>query len=309
MKQKTIFCLSVMTALLASCQDFIETDLSKKSMTVNSPADHTVSPGFNVTFWWDEIKGADKYQLQLVKPNFTSIQQFVMDTSVSGDRLLLSLSPGTYQWRIRAKNSTSATDYITRTLTIDSTLDLSGQPLLLFAPTDNTWSNRLSTSFTWRSMANTDNYVLQLLLDGGLLYTSSYAAPVTTGTYTFPGEGTYQWRVFAQNGSSNSSYFTRTLTIDTTKPAIPSVLFPLTDTITANPVQLGWSSDETAASFRLQIATDSIFGHVIHDTTEQESTYDLHSTSAGQDYYWRVKVIDRALNESYWLPGQRIKRN
>jgi len=307
--KKTIPFLAAIAVLLFSCEDFIEKDLGKKSITVNSPADHAVSPGFNVTFWWDELKGASKYQLQIVRPSFASMQEFIADTSVSGDRITLTLAPGTYQWRIRAKNSSSATDYITRTLTIDSTLNLTGQPLILFSPADDSWSSHLLCNFSWQTLPNTDYYVLQLLLNGTLLHTQSYTAPVTTGSYTFPAEGTYEWRVFAQNGSSNSSYQTRTITIDTTRPAAPVLLYPLSDTTNASPVPLGWSSDETSATFRLQIATDSAFGHVVHDTTETETTYDLHNTISGQYYYWRVKAIDKALNQGSWLIGQRIKRN
>ncbi|MCW3071750.1 MAG: hypothetical protein JWO44_1640 [Bacteroidetes bacterium] len=308
--KKTAFLLSaVLAVILLSCEDFIEKDLGKKSLTVNSPADNAVSLTFNVTFWWDELKGASKYQLQVVRPSFAAMQEFVVDTSVSGDRVVLTLSPGTYQWRIRAKNSSSATEYITRILTIDSTLNLSGQPLSLFSPADDSWTNHLLTNFSWQTLPNTDYYVLQLLLNGALLHTQSYAAPVTTGSYTFPAEGTYEWRVFAQNGSSNSSYYTRTITIDTTRPAAPVLLYPLADTTNTSPVPLGWSSAETAASFHLQIATDSAFGNVVHDTTETGTTYDLYNTAAGQYYYWRVKAIDKALNQGSWLSGHRIKRN
>jgi hypothetical protein len=298
--------LSLILAL-SSCEDLIEKDLSKKVLTVNSPADNTVSAMFTQTFWWEEIKGADKYQIQIVKPSFASVQQFIMDTLIRGSRVELILSPGTYQWRIRAKNSTSSTEYITRNLTIDSTLDLSGQPLSLSLPANNHYSKTFSNNFSWQPMPNAENYVFQLLQSGSLVYTQSGSS--TTCTYTVAAQGEYQWRVFAQNSTSNSSYATRTLTVDTAKPAIPTVIFPIADTSSIEPLPLEWNNTETGLSYHLQISADSNFTALHTDITISTTTYDVINLPSGQYYYWRVKAIDKALNESAYFSGRKIKKN
>jgi hypothetical protein len=212
-----------------------------------------------------------------------------------------------YQWRIRAKNSSSETQFATRTITIDSTMNLSGQILQLSLPADNSFINTFTKTFSWQTLPNTQYYIFQVLQNGSLVETNTLTT--TSASYSFLSEGTYQWRVFAQNSTSNSSYLTRTVTVDTTKPIIPSLLFPLSDTISTEPIQLGWNESEIDLTFRLQISTDSTFNSVTKDTTTAETTYNLYNTVIGQYYYWRVKAIDKATNQSSFSIRSRVKKN
>ncbi len=306
---RSIFIIPFLFAciLLVSCEDFIEADLSKKQMTVLSPADNSVSPGFTQTFWWEDLKGADQYQIQIVKPSFAAIQEFIADTTVSASRLALTLSPGTYQWRIRAKNGSSATGFITRTLTIDSTLNLSGQTLILSAPANNFYSNHFLNTFTWQTLPNAESYILQILESGSVIQTQTLTS--ISSSYTFGNEGAYQWRVFAQNSNSNSAYSIRSITIDTTRPGIPLVLFPLTDTVTSASIPLGWSISESGCNSHVQISHDSTFASVIKDTLTAAASYTIFSPLTGQYYYWRVKAVDAALNESAYCIKRKVKKN
>jgi hypothetical protein len=236
------------------------------------------------------------------------MQQFIVDSSVSGTKFTFTLQPGAYQWRIRAKNNSSYTEYITRTIIIDSTLNLSGQVLGLSTPIDNIYSKTLSNNYIWYQMPNAQYYVFQVLENGTPIQTQSYTSLYTS--YTFSREGIYQWRVFAQNNLSNSSYSTRTITIDTTRPSIPSPTFPLTDTITAQPIQFTWNTFETGISSQLQISTDSSFNTVNYkDTVFIGNSYKAYNLIVGQPYYWRVKTIDKALNESQYFYRRRIRKN
>jgi hypothetical protein len=293
--------------MFGSCQDFIEVNLGKKNMTILSPANNTVSPNFNQIFWWEELKGADQYQIQIVKPAFSSIAEFITDTTVTTTKFLYTLHPGTYQWRIRAKNSSSATDFITYNLTIDSTLDLSGQHVILSSPADNYFTHSFSNTFIWQNMPNADSYIFQVLSGGSVISTQTSIS--LNSNYTFASEGIYQWRVFAQNSTSNSAYITRTITVDTTRPNIPVISFPIMDTITANPIPLTWNTVETGDSYRVQVSTDSTFTSVLKDTTTSNTVYDLINANVGQYYYWRVRAIDQALNQSNFSYRKRIKRN
>jgi hypothetical protein len=308
MKYINYICLfSLIVLLFSSCEEFIETDLSKSSLTVIAPLDNATTPNFTQTFWWEELKGADSYQIQIVRPSFSAMQYFVTDTTVHGSRIDLILQPGTYEWRIRAKNSISSTEFITRTLSVDSTLDLSGQTVALSLPSNNHYSKTLANTFSWQTMPNAQYYVLQLLQNGSLIHTQS--SNTTTANYTFSTQGIYEWRVFAQNNNSNSGYATRTITIDTAKPVIPVFSLPTTDTITAEPIQLTWTHPESTITFRIQISDDSTFSTVIKDTTLEATTYNLFNIPSGTYYYWHVKAIDRALNESAYFYRRRIKKN
>lgn len=290
-----------------SCEEFIEVNLDNKSITIFSPANNTVTSNFTQTFWWEEVKGAESYQLQIVKPDFTAIQQLIVDTTVSTTKFIYSLQPGTYQWRLRAKNGSSQTDYFTYNLTIDSTLDLSGQPVILSSPADNYYANSFSNTFTWQTMPNADSYILQIL--SGTTVINTQTSTALTSNYTFASQGEYQWRVFAQNSTSNSSYYTRTITIDTAKPNVPIPGFPLNDTLTADPIPFSWNNVETGISYQILISTDSTFASVTKDTITGDNFYDFYNASVGVYYFWKIRSVDNASNYSAYCTRKRVKRN
>ena len=93
----TVVFTCIISAMLVSCQDLVEINLAKKSITVLAPANNTTSPSFTQTFWWNEVKGANSYNLQIVKPSFNSIQQLNLDTTITTSQFVFTLLPGTYQ--------------------------------------------------------------------------------------------------------------------------------------------------------------------------------------------------------------------
>ncbi len=312
MKNRLLYSLLILSTcvFIYSCEDFIEVELSGKSVTILAPSNNTVSSSFNQLFKWEDLKGAEKYQLQIVKPNFSTIQQFVLDTTTTLTQFAYTLLPGSYQWRLRAMNNSSVTEYQTFNLTIDSTLDLSSSMVILTSPADNYYSKFMTNTFMWQSMSNADTYIFQLLSGG-----SPVSSTATTLNYTFSAEGTYQWRVYAQNSYSNSAFsLTRTIVIDLTAPSVPTPVFPVLDTITANPIPLQWNTTSTADSSHLLISTDSLFIVVTtKDTTIENTstavTYNFYSATVGLNYYWKVQDVDKAGNKSAYFTRRRIKRN
>lgn len=308
-KNKLLMALSAILGLfsMVGCEEFIEINLEGKQITILAPVNNTVTSNFTQTFWWEEVKGAENYQLQIVKPNFIAIQQLILDTTIVTTKFFYTLQPGTYQWRLRAKNSSSQTEYFTFNLTIDSTLNLSGQPVILTSPTDNYYTNSFSNTFSWQTMPNADSYILQILSGATVISTQTSTALVSN--YTFTAQGVYQWRVFAQNATSNSSYYTRTITIDTLKPDVPVLSYPLNDTITADPIPFEWNSVELGISYQILISTDSTFSSVTKDTITSNNFYDFYNATIGTYYFWKVRSIDNASNYSIYCTRKRVKRN
>lgn len=312
MKNRLLYPILIIAAsvFIYSCDDFIAVELSSKSVTVLAPANNTVSSSFNQLFKWEALKGAENYQLQIVKPNFGAIQQFILDTTTASTEFAYTLLPGVYQWRLRAMNNSSVTQYQVFNLTIDSTLDLSSSMVILTSPGDNTYSKLMTNTFTWQSIYNADNYVFQLVSGGSPVSTTA-----ATLNYTFTSEGTYQWKVYAQNSYSNSAFsLIRTIIIDTTAPSVPVPVSPVLDTITANPIPLQWNTSSTADSSHLLISTDSLFTVVTtKDTTIENTatsvTYNFYSATIGLNYYWKVQDVDKAGNKSAYFTRRRIKRN
>lgn len=253
-------------------------------------------------FYWYELEGAVEYELQLVSPSFNRIDRFLLDTLISGDKFALTLSPGTYQWRIRALNFSSATPFTYHTLFIDSTSDLSGQQLILQGPANRDTSALLNQVFSWLPLYNAVDYEVELwqpAVGGVKVFNQRTTAP--TLTYPLTSEGAFEWRVRALNAESASAYESRTFFIDTAAPAAPLLAEPANNSeVSGDTVYFSWSRDQgggSSLSDTLYLATDSSF-------TQGETMYFSRETSLNltevpvNRYYWRVKTRDKAGNSS-----------
>jgi len=310
MKIKITLLLAVLSIVVSSCDDFLERDLNGQTVTVLAPANNTISTSFTVTFWWDDLKGASKYKIQIVKPSFNSIQQLVVDTLISNNQFLYTLQPGSYQWRIRGENDASISDFVIYNLTIDSSLNLSSQTLLLNSPVNNNYSNSFTQTFSWFAMPNASDYLFGIFNSSGIQIGNyqSIVSPITTTTYTFTAEGTYKWRVFAQNNQSSSPYSERTITIDTTRPSIPVLTYsPINDTTSLHPIPLSWNSVEPNCQYKLLISTDSTFASYF-DTITSNLNYNYYNSIVGQFYYWKIQAIDQSNNSGLFSLRKRFKR-
>lgn len=106
------------SACFFACSEFVEYPLEKKSINLIAPADSTSTVDSEVSFHWERHEDADKYRLQVATPNFEAIQKIVIDTTTTADHLNLTISPGTYSWRVRPENPGSVGLYTSRQLTI-----------------------------------------------------------------------------------------------------------------------------------------------------------------------------------------------
>jgi hypothetical protein len=97
--------------------------------------------------------------------------------------------------------------------------------------------------------------------------------------------------------------------METTPPAVPTLALPANDTKSKSQPTFTWQpvSDPSGVTYTFQIATDANFAHVIlekPDLTSPEytliETEKLESVGKDTPYYWRVKAIDGASNESEW---------
>ena len=105
---------------------------------------------------------------------------------------------------------------------------------------------------------------------------------------------------------------TANFTVETTAPPVPSLISPETGVEVEIPITFTWGSVTDASSpvtYNFQIATDETFsaGSIVLEKkaldkaefmlTEADG---LEPTEEEAPYYWRIKAIDGALNESAW---------
>lgn len=311
MKNKTY--LFLLLPLLTSCSDIFEKNMEKETVQLLVPANGEVSYQLTNTFIWEEVDKVEYYNIEIVSPSFDSLSSIILDSNVTSVYFVYTLSPGEYQWRVRAENSSSVSPYTTYSLTIgnDTLEDLSSKNVLILSPSNGLVTNQLSFSFSWYTTPYADDYRLEIATPdfNGTPLISPVITSETSYSYSFSEEGNYQWRVRAQNQLSNSLYTTYSLTIDTTSPHVPTLVTPAANvTLTDSVVTLYWDRGITSGS----ALYDSVY---IYDDTlvylpvkavKTQNTSGTHTLNTSEDYFWRVRSFDAAGNKSNYSATRKF---
>lgn len=285
---------------VASCKDVFETDLENKQVSILAPSDSLVTTVATQTFWWEEVEGALEYNIQIVTPSFSAVQYLVLDSFTLDNTYTLTLTPGAYQWRVKALNGSSETEYTTYTLVVDTTSDLTSQIVVLQTPSDDVYLNTTSQTFTWNSLYSATEYKIQLASPD---FSSTSNISLDTNiennslTYSVSEEGAYEWRVMAINTTSQSPFSSaRWFYIDLTSPVAPTLLLPSANDTVSNPFTLYWDHSADSGS----PLTDTLYLYrdsLIDQEYKMAKLSTNHSDSLGiGDYYWRVRSVDKAGN-------------
>lgn len=300
---KNNFFYLILIFILASCEDIFEKNIEDITVVLLAPANNLQTEKNTHTFWWEEIKRARNYNLQIVKGTFNSVQELVLDTHLVFEKFDYTLTPGSYQWRVRAYNNGSTTLFSTFSLQIDSTYDLTQQQVVLISPADNYVTNLTQPVFKWDELYNATTYRFEIHTSN---WSGAFAASpqlLSSGTYTpsiqLP-EGYYEWGVQAINNTSASAFTTRKILIDTTSPGTPILISPSNNSILANaPFTLTWNritDSGSSLSDSLCIYSDTNLTNTVKCILKSSTN---HSDSLGTgNYFWRVRTIDAAGNKS-----------
>lgn len=294
--------------VVSSCKDVFESDISDKKVLILAPADNIVSSSATITFWWQMIKDVDYYDLQIVRGSFSSVSQLIADTVVNGDKFVWTLTPGLYEWRVRGVNNSSTTDWTLHSLTVDSTQDLSVQSLLLISPGNDYITNQNQINFSWQELYNASSYRIQMIdnIDSSLLV-DDLVSGIVYG-FSFSDEGSYTWRVRAENTTSFTPFSSRLITIDRTAPSPPYALrtSQANDMLTAGVDSIFWNSDVNSFSDSLFVYEDSL---VSPPFIQLKTTFELFQIPSGLntgDYYFRLSSMDEAGNVSSYSTTRKF---
>ena len=302
-KLQLAFFLLLACVGLQSCREFLEPSISGRAVTLNAPAGSTLTTSYTVNFWWEGVDDALSYRLQVVTPGFDTLQALVADTSVKANKLALTLSPGSYQWRVRAENGSSQTAYsAARRFTVASS-SVKQQKVQLGAPANNYLTNSSPLVFSWSSLYGATRYRLQVDTSSftdttKLVY--NQATPALQLSLALARDQNYQWRVRAENDTARSLWSAvNTFTYDHTPPGQVALTSPASGQTITLPLALSWSAVPTATRYRLYVLkSDST---TVYSSTfpVQLSTnsYSLSQGASGERVYWRVSAVDAAGNE------------
>jgi hypothetical protein len=321
---KYLFSLLIIAFVAACTKDFITKNITKETVNIIAPADNLTTSNNTITFWWDEIDGAEKYNLQIVKPSFSAIQQLVVDTNITGTKFNHTFTPGTYQWRIRATNNAGSTAYITRTIVIDTTSNLANVSVASLLPNTNYLTGSKTINFSWSALNAADYYEILVKDAAGSIIVNTNSITATSYSYAFTNTSdvVYNWSVKAFNSSGFSQYNTaRTFTIDITAPPVSSVLFPAYGAVNVSGINdsLKWTRASTdTKSDSIVISLDSNFTSYLTRAKVYGTKLKISSLSppltapspSGNNYYWwRIISIDSVRNMSAASNRYKFKLN
>ena len=312
MKQVKFVIYLFSIALMGSCSEFQEPQLNDESVEVLTPRDSLRTSIATQQFLWYELDDAIDYELQIVSPSFAQIDRLIIDTIITRNKFLITLTPGEYQWSIRAFNYSSP--YTVHTLFIDSTINLSTQTLQLLSPKDFDTSNNSTQVFNWQKIYNAKEYSFEIW------------SPTESGTLIFQAvqeedslrmvnleEGAYVWKVRAQNDLTNSVFSKRSLFIDTTSPNLPNLLEPDSNAVISDyRIDFKWNraglNNGAEIMDSLYISQNSSFSSLYRAFRTKDNLVVVDSLPLGS-YFWRVKSFDAAGNESTFTASRKLTVN
>lgn len=285
---------------LTGCKEFFEPSLEHRKVVLLAPANGTEGPLYAQSFWWDDVEDALKYRLQVVSPNFANTARLVLDTVITGNKFNFTLDPGNYEWRVRAENGSSQSQFTTAAFAIYASSIKQQQPQLQ-SPVNNLISNVNNATFKWLKLYGADKYQLEIdtnsFADETRLF---FNKTITTLAYNVPftRDKIYQWRVKALNDTAESKWSViQNITFDSTPPAAVILVSPAIGASVATPVSIKWNTSATAAKYQLYLYKSD-------QTTLYSSSFPMTLTTnsytftglPGERVYWEVRPIDAVGN-------------
>jgi hypothetical protein len=321
MKRVDLLTLLAGSFLLGSCDDIIAKDITEDLPVVIMPVANSTIEENPVHFKWNELEGATKYHLEVVSPSFANIQEFALDSVVTGTNFFFALDSNTYQFRLTALNAgyeSQTTAPIT--FTVGADVAVPSDVVVLNIPAVDAYENGdFDGKFKWYPLDGVDHYTFELHKGSTFNDPTTDAIPDTESNVitSYDGEeleeGKYVWGVkaFMEDGSE-TAFSKRFLTIDRTAPALATMVSPFSNdevylSVEGSTVTFTWTEpteDDEAAAVKavLEIAETSNFSSIVYtDETDFNGLLSMNVDFSDGDlgpgtYYWRVRLIDEAGN-------------
>ena len=291
--------------LCFSCDDILEDDITNDLVQTVYPTESAIIESNVVTFQWNTLSGADDYRVQVYDTN----QIIVFDTLVDNYTVVLPLTEGTYQWRVRGENSAYQSTYtFPITFDVDQSLDLTSQLVILSSPVNNFVTKQNNFTLAWETLSPADSYTIEIInatSGGTIVYQQSgiTTTSITLNNTIITQDAQYTWKVKGVNTTSETVYASRNFSIDTVLPNQPQNSLPAnnsTQIINQN-LNFSWTipadsgTIQSTISYVIEIASDAAFTNILQTSNATGTTFQQTFTSTG-DYYWRVRAKDAAGN-------------
>lgn len=157
------FSLTAIILYTLSCDEVIfEEDISESLVKILAPTNNATVTTGTISFNWESVTDADRYQIQIATPNFANAIQIVLDSTITNTSFGKQLLPNNYEWRVRAENSAFETDYFTNVLLVKDVEDFTDKEVVLVSPVDNFITNNSLQTLTWGAVEGATEYRIQI---------------------------------------------------------------------------------------------------------------------------------------------------
>ncbi|WP_300570377.1 hypothetical protein [Flavobacterium sp.] len=302
-----------------SCEDILEEDITNDIVQVIAPTSGDVITSNVVDFQWNQLKGADKYRVQV----YNSSQAIVLDSVVSNKTSLIApISAGEYQWRVRGENAGYVSTYsFPESFSVVESLDLTNQQVLLSNPANNIYTRSTTLSCSWQTLNPADYYELELVnVTAG--QTIVHQESDITGTSfllnstLLAQDAQYEWKVKGVNATSETAFSSRTFYVDRVAPSASENSLPIDNSVqvAGQPIRFTWTvptdtgTIQSPVTYSIEFSNTVGFNTILRTSSSAIAQIDETFTASG-DYYWRVKTTDKALNTSIYSTPIKFKIN
>lgn len=296
---------------LSQCDSITSTETAPEGSDPNTPNRSLTKPDLqqpentadnqmqSPVLRWNEVSGAESYQVQLSSSDTFSDTLANQQADTSEYQINGLAHQTTYYWKVRAtdKNSVQGpwSDIWSFTTTEKSE---NSEPVstTLISPANGSDKQALNTNLKWSETLNVEEYRVQLATTSD--FSEVQKDTVTSSTNYQTNETvysqTYYWRVQPQLDSVETSWSDKWEF--TTEPE-PQEQEPIKTTLSApengqngqsTSPTLQWQEVSKANSYQVQVNTEENFSSPEIEQTVQSASLTLSGLNNESTYYWRV---------------------
>jgi len=300
LKYKTMYYWRVQVHDARSLSDWtmyriFSTIIEPQTPAMVSPKDSTTGTPTTLTLIWNSAIGAASYFVQVASDTgFTGI---VAADSTLGDtaKLVTGLSNNqTYYWRVRSQNPGGVSAWTA--MKSFTTIVAAPAAPRLSSPASGAANQQLSLTLFWNAVSNASTYYLQVATDlafANIVFKDSMVTDTSRAISGLANGVLYYWRVMSQNQGGVSAWSNLSgFTTIAAAPKQPSLISPADGAVGQTiPLAVTWNKAVGAATYVLQVATDTGFASVAAaDSTLMDTTKSLAGLANSTKYYWRVQA-------------------
>ena len=266
--------------------------------------------------WADSVdpSGIQNYQVYVdADAAFTAPYEW-SGTPAASTTATGALASGTHYWRVSAWDlAGNLSGWSTvRSFVVDTTPP--GVPTLV-SPANGAAVGTSTPTLDWTDSADANgiqNYDVQVDLDSAFSAPQEWTGTVVPSTAVSGALPTlvHYWRVRARDNAGNVSGWSgsRSFTIDTTAPAVPTLLTPSDGALSNTPTPtLDWSDSSDASGiqgYEVQVDADAGFSAPLEWSGAPVPSTVVSGALAEGAHFWRVRALDRAGNSSAWTAAR-----